>query len=274
MLLIIRATCAEQHERQRYLSNDQQTSELEAVRARGNRSRRSRLHRLAEVAPRGPPGRTQAKQHGSSCSDEDRKDDREAVEPKHPEADPRQTRGAFGEHHPKVGHQPDARQNDSIRDCESGGGAEKRQQQALGHALADDAKAACAEREPYADFALSRESPDERQICEIDTRDQQYKGDRPEQEQNRSANEWIDSLVIERYRVRAPGPTGGASRSSSWILECCVDLTAKHRHSRLRLIHGDAGLATGHDAVRVVPCLSEITRGERRDRNPDVGLST
>ena len=83
-------------------------------------------------------------------------------------------------------------------DERAGRSAREGQQQALGEELADDAHAAGAERKANRDLALTREAARQREVGEVDARDEQH-----------------DTHGAEQHEGRAPAGAGSMRSSSS-----------------------------------------------------------
>ena len=105
------------------------------------------------------------------------------------------------QHDTKVRHHRCRHRTQAVGDHEAGRGAGERQQQALGHQLADDAPAARAECESDRHLALAAQRADEHEVRDVDADDQQHGGDGDKQQQNRPPDQRIGALVV---RARPP----------------------------------------------------------------------
>ncbi len=128
------------------------------------------------------------------------------VESDEAEADAGQAslRAAARQHHAQIGRERRSRGDRGVGHCQPDERARDRQHEAFGHQLPDDPETAGAQREPDRDLALAPEPAHEHQVGEVDAHDQQHRGHGRAEKQNRSANQGIDPLVVERHGGRAP----------------------------------------------------------------------
>ena len=103
--------------------------------------------------------------------------------------------------------------------------AHRRQQQAFGEKLADEACAARAERGTDRDLFLSRERARQQEVCDVGARDQQDESDRAHQDEKRPAHA-ADNLIEKRH---------DAERQSSVRRVDVREVAAQPRRDRVHL---------------------------------------
>ena len=115
---------------------------------------------------------------------------------------------------------------------------------------------------------MTAQRADEHQIRYVDTDDQQDGGDGDEQQQNRTPDQWISALVVERHRRRGELPAG-----PDGIRDCLVHDGSQSARLDVRLLQRHARLHPRDDGVGVIPFLREgvgglVVRGTRSSACP------
>ena len=117
---------------------------------------------------------------------------------------------AAGQHHAKVGHHRRAGAERRVGDARAADASGRREHDAFGHQLPEDAEAAGAERRANRDLARAPEPAHDHQIGEVDTDDEQHRADGRQQQQDGAPDQRIDPLVIERDGGGTPRGIAGA----------------------------------------------------------------
>ena len=193
----------EQDERHRDLGGDEQFGRAETAPARCDASAAG-FDCRDEIDAARPNGGREAEQDAGDERDRDRECEHAAVQ--------------LCVHRRRRRH--DQRQESTDRPaCEDDAAqrAERREQQAFGEELPQEARAGCAERHPNGNFALPRGGAREQQVADVRARDQQHEQDDAEQD-------------AQRLGVHLPEP-GDSARSISQLDPRLLDLPrAIRRH--------------------------------------------
>ena len=238
----------EQRQRQGELDHHQRAAQAEAPIA----DRASAfLHRLGGARPRCLPRRRQPR------GDARQRAHREGEE-QHRDAQRDLGLGRQRERR----HQRDDRVDDRRGEQRTEQSAGKREDQAFDEQLPDDRRRRCADGRANRQLSMARRAAREQQVGDVRAGDEQHEQHRAEQQPDAPLRAVAHEVVAELLDTHRPAfPALGT---------LLLEAGAERRHARVRLVHGDVILQTGHHQQRRVVGL-QLRLGEHQ-RHPDLVL--